>query len=74
MAETNDLESINLPKGTNPCGEIELEDRQFCNLTEVFARTNDSLEDLKKKVEIATILGTYQASLTKFDTSFLSPE
>ena len=74
LTEVNGPEPIDLPKGTNPCGEIELEDRQFCNLTEVFARPNDNLEDLKKKVKVATILGTYQASLTEFDTKFLSPE
>lgn len=63
-----------LPKGTNPCGEIELEDRQFCNLTEVFAKPSDDLSELKRKVELATILGTYQASFTNFDERFLSPE
>ncbi len=52
--------------GTNPCGEIILRSRQFCNLSEVVARSEDTEEDLMRKVRIATILGTYQATLTKF--------
>ncbi|MEK9185470.1 MAG: ribonucleoside-triphosphate reductase, partial [Patescibacteria group bacterium] len=52
--------------GTNPCGEIILQSKQFCNLSEVVARHEDTLESLKRKIKIATILGTYQASLTKF--------
>jgi len=52
--------------GTNPCGEITLRDRQFCNLTEIVARPEDTEESLLKKAEIAAILGTYQASLTDF--------
>ncbi|MFH1867107.1 MAG: ATP cone domain-containing protein [Patescibacteria group bacterium] len=52
--------------GTNPCGEIILKNKQFCNLTEVVARSEDTEETLLKKVRIATILGTYQASLTDF--------
>jgi len=52
--------------GTNPCGEIILRSRQFCNLSEVVARSEDNEEDLMKKVRVATILGTYQATLTKF--------
>lgn len=51
---------------TNPCSEIILRDRQFCNLTEVVVRRSDTIEDLKRKVRIATILGTLQASLTDF--------
>lgn len=46
--------------------EIILRDRQFCNLTEVVVRHNDTIEDLKRKVRIAAILGTLQASLTDF--------
>jgi ribonucleoside-diphosphate reductase alpha chain len=60
------------PGGTNPCGEIILQSKQFCNLSEVVARSNDTLESLKRKVRIATILGTYQATLTKFP--YLSKE
>jgi ribonucleoside-diphosphate reductase alpha chain len=52
--------------GTNPCSEIILRDREFCNLTEVVVRENDTEESLKRKVRLATILGTMQASLTNF--------
>jgi ribonucleoside-diphosphate reductase alpha chain len=52
--------------GTNPCGEIILRSRQFCNLSEVVARAEDTEEDLMRKIRIATILGTYQSTLTKF--------
>ena len=52
--------------GTNPCSEIVLRDRQFCNLSEVVVRADDSLADLKRKVCLATILGTLQSSLTDF--------
>lgn len=52
--------------GTNPCSEIILRPYEFCNLTEVVVREGDTLEDLKKKVELATILGTVQASFTRF--------
>ncbi|MDP3985971.1 MAG: ATP cone domain-containing protein, partial [Candidatus Veblenbacteria bacterium] len=58
--------------GTNPCGEIILKSKQFCNLSEVVARPEDTEESLMRKVRLATILGTYQASLTKFP--YLSPE
>lgn len=50
--------------GTNPCSEINLRNNEFCNLTEVIVRAEDSLEDLKRKVELATILGTWQSTLT----------
>jgi hypothetical protein len=52
--------------GTNPCGEIILQNKQFCNLTEVVARPEDTEESLLRKVRIATILGTYQSTLTHF--------
>ena len=52
--------------GTNPCSEIILRPYQFCNLTEVVVRATDSLEDLKRKVKLATILGTIQSSFTRF--------
>ena len=58
--------------GTNPCGEIILRSRQFCNLSEVVARAEDTEEDLMRKIRIATILGTYQSTLTKF--GYLSKE
>ena len=52
--------------GTNPCSEIILRPYQFCNLTEVVVRSTDTVEDLERKVRIATILGTIQSSYTKF--------
>ena len=52
--------------GTNPCSEIILRPYQFCNLSEVVVRSTDSLKDLKRKVRVATILGTLQATLTDF--------
>ena len=52
--------------GTNPCSEIILRPNQFCNLTEVVVRPTDSMDTLLEKVEIATILGTMQATLTNF--------
>ena len=52
--------------GTNPCSEIILLDSQFCNLTEVVIRATDSIEDLERKVKIATILGTIQSTYTNF--------
>ena len=52
--------------GTNPCSEIVLRPYQFCNLSEVVVRKEDTLETLKEKVELATILGTWQSTLTKF--------
>ncbi len=58
--------------GTNPCGEIILRSKQFCNLSEVVARAEDKEEDLMRKIKVATILGTYQSTLTKFE--YLSKE
>jgi len=52
--------------GTNPCSEIILRPYQFCNLTEVVVRAEDTIEDLERKVKLATILGTIQSSYTKF--------
>lgn len=52
--------------GTNPCGEIILQSKQFCNLSEVVARAEDTEETLLKKTRIATMLGTYQSALTYF--------
>ena len=52
--------------GTNPCSEIILRPYQFCNLTEVIVRADDSIDQLAEKVSIATILGTYQSTLTNF--------
>lgn len=61
-----------LSYGTNPCSEIILRDKQFCNLTEVVVRANDTEKTLKDKIELATILGTFQSTLTNFQ--FLSSE
>jgi ribonucleoside-diphosphate reductase alpha chain len=58
--------------GTNPCGEIILQSKQFCNLSEVVARADDTEESLLKKIKLATLLGTYQATLTNFQ--YLSKE
>jgi len=52
--------------GTNPCGEIILQSKGFCNLSEVVAREGDTAEDLLRKIRLATILGTYQSTLTHF--------
>ncbi len=53
--------------GTNPCGEILLQPKQFCNLSEVIARANDTETTLLRKVRLASLLGTYQSTLTKFN-------
>ena len=58
--------------GTNPCSEIILRSREFCNLSEVVVRGRDTAESLRKKVRIATILGTFQSTLTSF--KYLSRE
>ena len=52
--------------GTNPCSEIILRSKEFCNLTEIVVREDDTEETLKQKVKLATILGTWQSTLTNF--------
>lgn len=52
--------------GTNPCAEIILRPYQFCNLTEVVVRSSDTKETLMKKIRVATIIGTVQATFSKF--------
>lgn len=52
--------------GTNPCSEIILRPYGFCNLSEVVVRAEDSLDEILKKVEAATIMGTFQSTLTDF--------
>ena len=52
--------------GTNPCSEIILRSNQFCNLSEIVVRPEDDLDTLKKKAEVAAIIGTLQATLTDF--------
>jgi ribonucleoside-triphosphate reductase (thioredoxin) len=58
--------------GTNPCSEIILRSREFCNLSEVIIRRDDTRKSLKKKVRHATILGSFQSTLTEF--KYLSRE
>lgn len=58
--------------GTNPCGEIILQSKQFCNLSEVVARAEDTEATLMRKIRVATIIGTYQSTLTYFP--YLSKE
>jgi ribonucleoside-diphosphate reductase alpha chain len=71
IAERSGRRDVNWDFGTNPCSEIILRPRQFCNLSEVVCRPTDTFEDLKEKVRIATILGTLQSTLTDF--KFLDP-
>jgi ribonucleoside-triphosphate reductase len=52
--------------GTNPCSEIILRPYQFCNLTEVVVRAEDTVETLANKIRIATIMGTFQSTMTNF--------
>ena len=66
QAAKNDRRDPNYDFGTNPCSEIILRPYQFCNLTEVVVRATDTIEDLERKVRVATILGTIQSSYTKF--------
>lgn len=58
--------------GVNPCSEIILQPNQFCNLTGVAIRPEDTAEDLKHKTRIATLLGTWQSAVTHFE--YLRPE
>lgn len=66
IAGRNGRRDSNHEFGTNPCSEIILRPFQFCNLSEIVVRVNDSFDDLKRKVRIATILGTIQSSFTDF--------
>lgn len=61
-----------MTSGINPCGEIILRSKQFCNVSEIVARPDDTETSLLKKIRIASILGTYQSMFTDF--SYLSPE
>lgn len=58
--------------GTNPCGEIILRDKEFCNLSEVVVRANDNRQTLKEKVRVAAMFGAWQAAFTKF--GYLRPQ
>jgi len=67
MAEKNGRRTIEGHEfGTNPCSEIILRDREFCNLSEVVVRSTDTRQSLLEKVRLATILGTFQSTLTNF--------
>ena len=66
MAARNGRRDVEHDFGTNPCSEIILRSNQFCNLSEVVVREDDDLDSLKRKVKIATIIGTLQATLTDF--------
>lgn len=82
MSAMKQVESLNVDEeqrrepradfGTNPCSEIILRSREFCNLSEVVIRKSDNLESLKNKVKVATILGTFQSTLTNY--KYLSKE
>jgi ribonucleoside-diphosphate reductase alpha chain len=66
QAAKNGRRDSNYDFGTNPCSEIILRPYQFCNLTEVVVRADDTLLSLSRKVKLATILGTVQSTLTNF--------
>ena len=66
VAARNERRDATPKFGTNPCSEIILRPYQFCNLSEVIVRPDDTLQTLKEKVRLATILGTLQATLTDF--------
>lgn len=74
--DTYDIQTVNSNFFANGVlvhnSEILLRDREFCNLSEVVVRSDDTEESLKRKIRIATILGTFQASLTHFP--YLSSE
>jgi len=65
-AKENGRRNGEIDFGTNPCCEIILRPYQFCNLSEVICRSDDTISTLKEKVRLATILGTFQATLTNF--------
>ena len=58
--------NANYEFGTNPCSEIILRDKEFCNLSEVVIRVDDDKQSLMRKVRLASILGTWQSTLTNF--------
>jgi len=72
VAKLGDRRDSSYEFGTNPCSEIILRDKEFCNLSEVIVRKDDTPESMKRKVRLAAILGTWQASLTHFP--YLSSE
>lgn len=66
QVKKNGRRNPNYEFGTNPCSEIILRSKQFCNLSEVVVRATDTVESLCRKVRLATILGTLQSTLTFF--------
>ena len=66
IAEKNERRDVGYDFGTNPCSEIILRSREFCNLSEVVVRPEDTEDSLLRKVRLATILGTIQSTLVNF--------
>ena len=66
IAEKSERRNTEYDFGTNPCSEIILRSREFCNLSEVVVRPEDTEDTLLNKVKLATILGTIQSTLTNF--------
>ena len=66
QAAKNERRELGKEWGTNPCSEIILRPYQFCNLSSVAVRSDDTVDSLKRKVRLATILGTFQSTLTHF--------
>ena len=66
QAAKNGRRELGREWGTNPCSEIILRPYQFCNLSSVIVRSGDTLEQLSNKVRLATILGTFQSTMTSF--------
>jgi ribonucleoside-diphosphate reductase alpha chain len=66
QAEKNGRRSLDKEWGTNPCSEIILRPYQFCNLSSVIVRNGDDMDRLRNKVRLATILGTFQSTMTHF--------
>jgi ribonucleoside-diphosphate reductase alpha chain len=65
-AHVPERRDASLIKGTNPCAEILLRDKGFCNLSEIIVEFDDTLEDLRSKVALATKIGTWQSTFTNF--------
>lgn len=66
QAAKNGRRELGKEWGTNPCSEIILRPYQFCNLSSVIVRSSDSVDTLRAKVRMATILGTFQSTMTHF--------
>ena len=66
VVKQNGRRNADFDFGTNPCSEIILRPYQFCNLSEIIVRADDTADSLKRKARLATILGTFQSTLTHF--------